>query len=377
MEEEEAQHGLKLQTDVAITTPEFLPKLLQDGDILTEQLRVIVYDEADLCLEETSNDVLKRLFCPSIDEEDEFLSEQQSRLTYLVGASVTKSLGELCVKDDVLPQGKSYIATATHFAPLLLEPTNVEGGSVATLQDLNKCLDLGLRHERVLIPDGSTGLFCLTQLLRTELREFENKKDTLKESQRPRVVVFFPDEVQAKQSIEKLRDALWGDHKLCVLLPNMGVNPLQMMQDFKNGKTSVLLATPHSVRGLDFPNVSHVYTLYSAADTPRDYLHLAGRVGRIGQSGSSLGTGGRVTSIIPNNDSSYPPMAQALNFNFVDIDVPPVIVDKEKSDVENIRRYLEDQFTLLEEATDMETISIKDSQTESTVDGDNNIDDEE
>ena len=59
-----------------------------------------------------------------------------------------------------------------------------------------------------------------------------------------------------------------------------------------------MLATSNSVRGLDFPDVTHVYTLYLHVNDPREYVHLAGRVGRIGQIGSATGTGGRVTCIL-------------------------------------------------------------------------------
>jgi superfamily II DNA/RNA helicase len=53
-----------------------------------------------------------------------------------------------------------------------------------------------------------------------------------------------------------------------------------MMQDFKDEKTSAMIATPNSVWGLDFPDSSHhVYTLYLPLDDPREYVHLAGRVG--------------------------------------------------------------------------------------------------
>eukprot|EP00957_Ditylum_brightwellii_P120599 9199847-Ditylum_brightwellii.AAC.1 len=112
LDDNEAQFGLKLQTDIAITTPSYIEKLIRDGDIKPSKIRVIVYDEADLALEQTSNEVLQALF-RDFEGEREF-----NRLTYLVGASVTESLGDLAVRDKVLPEGKSFIATATRFAPL-------------------------------------------------------------------------------------------------------------------------------------------------------------------------------------------------------------------------------------------------------------------
>ena len=58
LDKEEAKYGLKLQTDVAITTPAHLPKLIRDGDVIPSKLRVIIYNEADLALEQTPDDDL-------------------------------------------------------------------------------------------------------------------------------------------------------------------------------------------------------------------------------------------------------------------------------------------------------------------------------
>lgn len=160
-----------------------------------------------------------------------------------------------------------------------------------------------------------------------------------------------------------MRDALWGGHKLCVLLPNIGNSPLEIMEQFKAGETSVMLATPNSVRGLDFANLTHVFTLYLPADDPREYLHLAGRVGRIGQMGSVAGSGGRVTSILrPDEADQMEELAKELNFEFIDLDYETSgfdlsgdeEADLEESDVEDLRRYLEDTITLLDTTDDQE-----------------------
>lgn len=402
-----AKEGLKLQTDIAITTPKYLTKLVQDDDVEPSKLRVVIYDEADLGLEQTSEDNLKLLF----DNREK--RRQFSRISYLVGATVTESLGNLAVKDEILPAGKSFIATATRFAPLTKEDEKPGGAedvdasdapklgisSMATLKDLRLCLDPGLCHERVIAPDGSR-LLCLARLLRQELREYEmanvtaaekidddtgeddllkqlavlredtkdleedlgvidsvfassraNSVDTL---QRPRVVVFFPDEDEARDAILSLRDAMWGEHKVGVLLPKTGEKPLSIMENFKKGDITVLLATPNSIRGLDFPALTHVYTLFLPADDPREYLHLAGRVGRIGQQGSVRGRGGRVTTILEGEEAPrFDALAKFLGFDFVD--VKPIGAGvTENSDVEDMRRYLEDTITLLVTADEPE-----------------------
>lgn len=389
LDDEESEFGLKLQTDVAVTTPQYLSKLITDNDIDPSKLRVVVFDEADLALEETNEKDLTKLF----DDDPE--ERENTRLTFLVGASVTESLGNLAVKSRVLPGGRSYIATATRFAPLqaadALDTTDesmvdATRRTSASLKDLGVCLDPGLRHERVIAPEG-TGLLSLTRLLRKELKDYDDAvaagRNTT-EIHRPRVVIFFPSETEAKASIGKLRDALWGEHKVCVLLPKTGVNPLQMMQDFKDEKTSVMIATPNSVRGLDFPDLSHVYTLYLPLDDPREYVHLAGRVGRVGQMGSVRGGGGRVVSILSEDEAEkYEEMARELKFDFVDLEEPlpesfsrdtDSVLDVNEENLEELRQRLEDTMTLLELAED---IAVDLDQLDDVIGGVDDDDDED
>jgi hypothetical protein len=201
-----------------------------------------------------------------------------------------------------------------------------------------------------------------------------SKADSINTLQRPRVVVFFPDEDEARDAIFSLRDAMWGEHKLGVLLPK-GEQPLTIMEAFKKGDLSVLLATPNSIRGLDFPALTHVYTLFLPANDPREYLHLAGRVGRIGQQGSVRGRGGRVTTILDESEApQFDELAEFLGFQYDD--VPPIQAEvTEASDVEQMRRYLEDTITLLGTVDDpVVNYASEDAQ---DVDEDDDTDDDE
>ena len=141
---------------------------------------------------------------------------------------------------------------------------------------------------------------------------------------RPRVLVFCEDETRAAAAAARLRTALWGDHAVGVLLPTRGQQPSLVADTFRRGdgasppaaappdagplgggaafaeaardaRASVLVAPVSAARGLDFANVSHVYALADAA-TPAaaDYVHLAGRTGRVGQRGGR----GVVTSLL-------------------------------------------------------------------------------
>ncbi|EOD30043.1 ATP-dependent RNA helicase [Emiliania huxleyi CCMP1516] len=52
------------------------------------------------------------------------------------------------------------------------------------------------------------------------------------------------------------------------------------------GSRRLLLSTPLGARGLDIPECSHVY-LFDLPSSAEDYLHAAGRSGRIGNSGTA------------------------------------------------------------------------------------------
>jgi superfamily II DNA/RNA helicase len=383
--EEEAAEGLKLQTDVAITTPEYLSKLLSDGDVDPSNLRVIVYDEADLALEQTNPDDLDAIFNDDPEERP------YERLTFLVGASVTESLGNLAVSSRVLPEGKSYMATAKTFSPL--GSTSDKGvaavlasqeSTMASLQDLDVCMDPGLRHMRVITGDN-TRLLTLTKLLRKELDAFD-KADGDETMQRPRVVVFFPTEEEARAAIEPIRDALWGKHQVCVLLPKTGFDPMRIMEEFTDGKTNLMIATPNSVRGLDFPELTHVYAMYLPFDDPREYVHLAGRVGRVGQMGSAKGSGGRVVAILKESEvERMDELAKNLDFTFTDIELEAeeaVVMteddDENDMDIDKMRRYLEDTLNLVSLSDNpSSTTDVVDVEFSRTTDDDDEDDDDD
>ena len=116
-----------------------------------------------------------------------------------------------------------------------------------------------------------------------------------------------------------------------------------------------MIATPNSVRGLDFPALTHVYAMYLPFDDPREYVHLAGRVGRVGQMGSAKGSGGRVIAVLKQEEASkMDELAKNLGFEFTDIELDEDDVvflsdddDDNEMDVEKMRRYLEDTLTLV------------------------------
>jgi len=71
----------------------------------------------------------------------------------------------------------------------------------------------------------------------------------------------------------------------------------EMLQGFKNNQITLLVASDVAARGLDIPDVSHVFNF----DVPihaEDYVHRIGRTGRAGRSG-------RAFTLVTKSDSKY------------------------------------------------------------------------
>ena len=62
---------------------------------------------------------------------------------------------------------------------------------------------------------------------------------------------------------------------------------LRVLRDFKNGNLDVLVATDVAARGLDLPNITHVFN-YDLPRQVEDYVHRIGRSGRAGRTGIAI-----------------------------------------------------------------------------------------
>ncbi len=62
---------------------------------------------------------------------------------------------------------------------------------------------------------------------------------------------------------------------------------MEVLDKFKNGEVSLLVASDVAARGLDIPKVSHVFN-YDVPIHAEDYIHRIGRTGRAGRSGIAI-----------------------------------------------------------------------------------------
>ena len=94
---------------------------------------------------------------------------------------------------------------------------------------------------------------------------------------------------RTKWGIQKLTDELiHRGFTAAAIHGNKNQNQRQrVLQQFKNNKIHILLATDVASRGLDIENVTHVIN-YDAPESYDDYVHRIGRTGRAGKKGVAL-----------------------------------------------------------------------------------------
>ena len=72
---------------------------------------------------------------------------------------------------------------------------------------------------------------------------------------------------------------------------------LKMLDQFKSGEATYLIASDVAARGLDIPAVSHVFN-FDVPTHAEDYVHRIGRTGRAGRSGAAF-------TLATRNDAKY------------------------------------------------------------------------
>ena len=60
-----------------------------------------------------------------------------------------------------------------------------------------------------------------------------------------------------------------------------------ILEDFRDEKLSILIATDIAARGIDISHITHVFN-YELPQTPETYVHRIGRTGRAGKSGTAI-----------------------------------------------------------------------------------------
>src|SRR5262249_11270102 len=151
---------------------------------------------------------------------------------------------------------------------------------------------------KVEVARPATTVSTITQLLAKSGREGYEKRDILRRLIRSgdsfkNAIIF----CNRKREVAQLhRSLVRHGFKAAPLHGDMG-QPERMaaLDSFRKGDVSLLIASDVAARGLDIPDVSHVFN-FDVPFHPDDYVHRIGRTGRAGRSGTAI-------SIVTSADS--------------------------------------------------------------------------
>ena len=230
----EQDKELNKGVDILIATPGRLIDHINRGNILFNDLKILVIDEADRMLDMG--------FIPDI----ELISEKIPKIRQTLFFSATLS-------KEILKIGKKFVIN-----PKLVEVSPPSSASISIDQRIVKCkssVKLSVLEKVLVSLDiNNTVVFCN----RKKDIDILSRHLTNKNFQ---TISFHGDLVQTKRN--------------------------EALNNFKNGRKKIMIASDVAGRGLDVENISHVIN-YDVPNNPEDYVHRIGRTGRAGKKGVAI-----------------------------------------------------------------------------------------
>jgi superfamily II DNA/RNA helicase len=256
--EQAVEHQYLFGAHVVVGTPDLIFEAISRGvTVVGKDCRAIVVDEADACFK-LYEDAMQ-----GIMEATKEIREHMPKIV-MAGATLSQSAIELAEKNQwIVPESFVHV------------DINSDSSGTSSL------ISSRLRHRYVTANDSDMlGMLCRTILA-------DQKAHSL-DSHPTRGIVYVKDSSVARKIVEPLRSILWSKHDISVLLPD-GQEPIKNLHAFRDNKTTLLIATLASSRGLDLPAVTHVY-LTGVLPPADEYVHMCGRLGRIGSSDAGVMT---------------------------------------------------------------------------------------
>jgi superfamily II DNA/RNA helicase len=157
--------------------------------------------------------------------------------------------------------------------------------------EIRRIVDTFLHNpERVEVSRPATTVATTTQLLAPAGRDPADKRDALRrllrgETAFKNAIIF----CNRKREVAVLHRSLVRHGFNAVALHGDLDQPARMaaLDQFRRGEASLLIASDVAARGLDIPDVSHIFN-FDVPHHPDDYVHRIGRTGRAGKSGTAI-----------------------------------------------------------------------------------------
>jgi ATP-dependent RNA helicase RhlB len=222
--------------DIVVATPGRLIDFMERRDLALDRVEILVLDEADRMLDMGFIPQVKRIVRATPRKED--------RQTLLFSATFTQ---------DIMNLARQWT-----FEPITVE---IEPERVATASV----------DQRVYLVASRDRFLVLMNLL----------NDPAVES----VIIFANRRDQVRRLYEKLRK----EGVQCGMLSGeiTQAKRTKTLENFKSGRSKILVATDVAGRGIHVEGISHVVN-YNLPEDPEDYVHRIGRTGRAGATGVSI-----------------------------------------------------------------------------------------
>ena len=220
--------------DILVATPGRLLDLIATGDVDFKQLEVFVLDEADSMMD---MGFLK-------DVQTIIADLPKTRQTLLFSATMPARIERLS-------------------GEILKDPVKIEVDTDSTTADLV--------DQKLYMLEKADKMFTLSSILENPAYKS--------------VLVFCKTKFGADIIVENLL-------KTPITAASIHSKKVQTvrekaLQDFKDGKVRVLVATDVAARGIDVDNISLVVN-YNLPEDPRNYIHRIGRTARAGKNGTAI-----------------------------------------------------------------------------------------
>jgi ATP-dependent RNA helicase RhlE len=221
-------------TQIVVATPGRLLDHMQQGNARLDKIKILILDEADRMLDMG------------------FIRDMEKILRAVPPVRQT-ALFSATVPDDIRRLSQKFLKDPV--------TVRVEAGPQAT----------PLAEQFKIFLEKSQKTRGLLALLAKEKPE--------------RAIVFTRTKHQAKRIARQL---VGQGHPAVALQGNMSQNQRERaMEDFRQGKATLMVATDVASRGIDVPEMSHVVN-YDIPTVPEDYVHRIGRTGRMGRTGRAF-----------------------------------------------------------------------------------------
>ncbi|GAA5899707.1 hypothetical protein JCM8208_004541 [Rhodotorula glutinis] len=253
---------------IVVGTPGRLLDLAREGNLDLGNVSWLVLDEADRMLDKGfENDIREiiKLCLPSPSSALGPIKEEQGapkfRRTAMFSATWPMSVRKLA-------------------ADFMTQPLRITVGSDS--------LQANARVEQVAIvveDQRKKETLLLTHLRDNGFSLNSNKKTGAQGKDREKVLVFALYKKEATRLHEFLKNK--GYEVVCINGDMTQEKRTKSLEDFKEGRANILVATDVAARGLDIPKVELVIN-QTFPLTIEDYIHRIGRTGRAGRTGKSI-----------------------------------------------------------------------------------------